>query len=337
MIATMMQPRYRASRLILLWWSLRSTQGFIVGSPCYRSGRGVCFPIALDDRSVSATPSTVKFTHQAAPTTTSLKAIGKDNNYISLRFVRRTIRRVVGQTLDWFSSFTILTQRTISSDFVQDYETHEQQERVQTANDKDDSNQDEGCSQTPVGPRWAVSSTDLSGHWKPIITPAFLRDYDVYLQHCGEGILFRKALLTAIKFSKEIYDQRDHGTELSITGTTTIGQGRGWERVLVASGATATNANKNSDESFEPIYTTFADPDGDMVSVEAWWENDGRNHKSWLRNKPRVQGGEFETTRYLHPDDPDLLICEAAFHPAPDCGNKKLKESAVKWTFARCQ
>lgn len=176
----------------------------------------------------------------------------------------------------------------------------------------------------PEGPRWAVATTDLSGVWKPIVTPAFKKEYDTYLKHCGEGLIFRKALVSAIGFGKEVYDQRNGGRELSITGSSPIG---GWERVLVASGS------DNDTSDYEPAYSVFKDPDGDTVQVEAWWENNGTVHKSWLRNKPLVLGGEFESTRYLLPDDNDILVCEAVFHPPANV--TKFQKDSVEWRFRR--
>jgi hypothetical protein len=178
-----------------------------------------------------------------------------------------------------------------------------------------------------LGPRWAVAAptTDLSGVWKPIVTPAFKKEYDEYMQSCGEGIFLRKAMVSVIGLAREVIDQRNDGRELSITGTTPIGN---WKRVLVASGA---EKGKNHGNNFEPVYTQFKDPDGDMVQVEAWWENDGSVHKSWLRNKPRVMGGEFESTRYLESEN--ILVCESVFHPSPE--NPKFQPAKVVWRFQR--
>lgn len=178
----------------------------------------------------------------------------------------------------------------------------------------------------PQGPRWAIAAptTDLSGSWKPVVTSSFKQQYDTYLECCGEGLVFRKALVSTIGLAKEIYEQRDQGRELIITGSTPIGS---WQRILVSSGADADTVD------FEPLYSTFKDPDGETVQVEAWWENDGTVHKSWLRNKPRVLGGAFESTRYFLPDDEDVLVCESVFHPPPN--NTKFQKGSVEWRFRR--
>ena len=186
--------------------------------------------------------------------------------------------------------------------------------------------QETNPSTLPIGSRWAISTIDLSGTWKPIITPEFKKQYDTYLEHCGEGIFFRKALLAAIGIAKEVYEQRDHGRELSIKGITPINQ---WERTLRASGA------EQDHPDYEPTFTSFRDPDGDTVEVEAWWEENGTVHRSMLRGKPRVKGGVFESRRYLLPEDDNVLVCESTFHPPTDLAGSKFQEDTVEWRFQR--
>lgn len=98
-------------------------------------------------------------------------------------------------------------------------------------------------------------------------------------------------------------------------------------RVLVAMGADETSGG-----TYEPFYTQFKDPDGDSVQVEAWWEQDGTVHKSWLRNKPRVLGDELESTRYL--ESANVLVCESLFHPPPD-SHPKFQQARIVWRFQR--
>jgi len=185
--------------------------------------------------------------------------------------------------------------------------------------------------------RWAVAAntTNLSGVWKPIITPEFRKEYDDYLQKCGEGIIFRRAMLGAVGFLKEVVEQNDGGRELSIMGTTPIG---GWKRVLIASGYNNSEHEQvvitTNTTAYEPIYSSFRDPDGDTVSVESWWQDNGRIHKSWLRGKPRVFGGEFESTRYLDGKN-DELVCESVFHPPPDYNGDRFQPARMNWRFQR--
>ena len=77
---------------------------------------------------------------------------------------------------------------------------------------------------------------------------------------------------------------------------------------------------------------TITDPDGDKVQVEAWWEGNGTRHKSLLHGKPRVQGGIFETIRYLESEN--ILVCESAFLPSPT-SSPKFKYGRVVWKFQR--
>jgi hypothetical protein len=176
----------------------------------------------------------------------------------------------------------------------------------------------------PPGPRWAIPArtTDLSGTWKPVITPAFKKEYEKYLENLGQSFAFRTLCLNFVGLTRETITQ--DGTLLNIRGTTPIGV---WDRTLVSSGSDLTNAE------YEPFNVTFLDPDKDSVDVEAWWEDGGTVHKSWLRGKPRVNGGEFESTRYLENDN--TLICESLFHPPNGTNANSFRPAFVKWRFER--
>lgn len=174
----------------------------------------------------------------------------------------------------------------------------------------------------PKGTRWAVTTgTNLSGLWRPIVSNAFRQEYDEYLKNCSQSVLFRKVCLSVIGLTKEEIYQTDHGRSLQIIGTTPAGN---WARTLVASGADFQH------QSFEPLNVTFQDPDKDKVHVESWWEGNGTIHKSWLRGKPRVCGGAFESTRFL---SGGILHCESRFHPngAPS----KFRPGVVLWRFQK--
>ena len=158
---------------------------------------------------------------------------------------------------------------------------------------------------------------DLSGTWRPIVTPEFKKEYDSYLLNCSESFMFRKAVVNGIGYQRETIRQLDDGITLEITANNPAGN---WKRTLVA-----------SDKS-QPLNTTITDPDGDQVVVEAWWEENGTSHKSLLRGKPRVQGGVFETVRYLESND--VLVCESSFVPNPD-NLSKFKYGFVTWKFQR--
>mmetsp|Transcript_16929 Transcript_16929/g.24476 ORF Transcript_16929/g.24476 Transcript_16929/m.24476 type:complete len:188 (-) Transcript_16929:61-624(-) len=175
-------------------------------------------------------------------------------------------------------------------------------------------------------PRWAFANnaTNLSGMWKPIITQKFKTVYDEYLQNCSQSFVFRKLVLNVLGLTS---DKIEHnGQELTITGINPAGT---WERTLVSSGFTEESAKDDGD--FEPIFTQIVDPDDDVVQVESWWEENGTKHRSILRGKPRVNGGEFETIRYLAGEN---LVCESYFHPHPST-LKQFRPGFVKWTYQR--
>jgi hypothetical protein len=175
----------------------------------------------------------------------------------------------------------------------------------------------------PMGPRWAISSntTDLSGLWKAIATPDFKKEYDQYLKNCSQSAFFRKVIISMLALTKDeiLHD----GRNLTITSRAT--GGAAWTRTLESSGADLASAE------FTPILVEFKDPDSDSVNSEAWWEQDGTVHRSVMRGKPRVRGGEFETLRYL--DDNDVLICESFFHPSPT--SKGFEPGHVVWRYER--
>ena len=195
----------------------------------------------------------------------------------------------------------------------------------------------------PQGPRWAIAhpSTDLSGTWKPIITKEFQRNYDDYLERCGTNYYFRKVCLAFCGTTRETIQQQDGGRVLRLTGTSPAGE---WDRSLLSSGAdVGSRDNGDDDGSYEEVYATFLDPDKEMVQVEAWWEDQGTIHTSFLRDKPGVCGGAFESRRYLDvaPDGTRELVCESTFHPAPadlesaHTNNGKFRPAFIQWRYRR--
>ena len=170
--------------------------------------------------------------------------------------------------------------------------------------------------------RQATSSptTDLSGTWTPIATPEFKAEYDAYLKNCSQSFLFRKVVVNGIEYQKEEIRQLDNGERLEIIAMNPAGN---WNRTLVASSAD------------NPVNTTIVDPDKDTVDVEAWWEEDGTKHRSILRGKKSVNGGEFVTVRYLDEEEKDVLVCESTFLP-PDGPSSAFQYGRVVWKFRRC-
>ena len=181
----------------------------------------------------------------------------------------------------------------------------------------------------PEGTRWAISSnsTNLTGLWKPIITPEFKQQYDEYLQNCSQPMWFRNLVSNVLGTTREQVEHDNNSQELVLTSKNPAGE---WRRTLLASG------------SEEPVYTALQDPDKDSVQVESWWEDQGTVHKSILRGKPRLKGGEFETVRYLEPNvdgsaRDDIFVVESYFHPSPTTttSGSKFRPGYVKWRFSR--
>lgn len=158
----------------------------------------------------------------------------------------------------------------------------------------------------------AADATDLSGTWIPIVTSAFKKEYDSYLVHCGENIMFRKIVVNGISYQREVVRQLNDGIELEIVASNPAGN---WKRTLVTSDN-----------------VTIIDPDGDKVQVESWWEGNGTKHRSILRGKPRVQGGVFDTVRYLESEN--VLVCESKFIPMQS-SSKRFTPGHVRWKFQR--
>lgn len=145
-------------------------------------------------------------------------------------------------------------------------------------------------------------------------------EYDSYLANCSQSFLFRKVVVNGIGYQKEVIRQLNDGVDLEIIATNPAGN---WNRTL-----------KTSD-GMRPLNVTITDPDGDRVQIEAWWEGEGTRHKSILRGKPNVDGGVFETVRYLESDD--VLACESKFYPSTSSTMKEFKYGHVVWKFQRDQ
>ena len=180
----------------------------------------------------------------------------------------------------------------------------------------------------PAGDRWSISSEDVdfSGSWRPIVDNKFKKEYDDYLKCCGQNVIFRNLAKSVLGLVTEVIQHE--GTDLTIAGTTPAGT---WTRTLVSSGTDLTHTE------FEPIYVDIVDPDGDKVKVESFWQDDGQTHVSILRGKPRVQGGIFESRRYLlqDGDETSKLICESFFHASEESPSNKFQSSNVTWSFQK--
>jgi len=179
--------------------------------------------------------------------------------------------------------------------------------------------------------RWAMSSdeVDLTGKWYLLEDEGFKEEYDEYLKALGQPSIVRAVALTLIGLTREETIQEDGGRTLIINGVNPRGI---WNRKLISSGWDP-SSESTGENSFEPIYTTIQTADGEDVQAEAWWEEQGTVHKSWLRGGLKYGGGDFESSRYLSVDGKEL-ICTSIFHPKNPRAMDR-KEARVTWKFRR--
>lgn len=170
--------------------------------------------------------------------------------------------------------------------------------------------------------RWAIATIDLSGDWVLIASDEFKQEYDAYLQLLGQPLIVRGIALGIIGLTTEVTEQMDEGRTLFIRGINARGV---WERSLIASGPDGTSSSE-----YEPKVRTVVTADAESVEAEAWWEDHGRSHISWMRGVSKYGGGDFESKRYLEANG-KVLVCESAFHPQ----DKARQEVRLTWKFAR--
>lgn len=175
-------------------------------------------------------------------------------------------------------------------------------------------------SMTAIPGRSATATVDLSGEWELVVTDAFKQEYDQYLLRLGQPFLVRSVAVNIIALTQEETQQSQKGRTLFIRGRNVKGV---WERTLTASGPVA-------GKDFEPIHTPITTADDEEVLAEAWWEDNGTVHRSWLRGVEKYGGGSFESKRYLQ-DGGKVLVCESIFHP----NDAKRKKATVTWKFQR--
>jgi len=63
----------------------------------------------------------------------------------------------------------------------------------------------------------AADNVNLSGTWRPIVTPEFKEEYDEYLKNCSQSYMFRKIAVNGISLQKEIFRQLNDGIDLEIS------------------------------------------------------------------------------------------------------------------------
>lgn len=225
----------------------------------------------------------------------------------------RRVRIVVNQSIRFISSsIPVLKKRSVSS--VAPIVSAEKEPVVVVVAQFEDEIDESAIIMEDRKSIVAANTTDLSGVWKPITNPAFLHQYDEYLKNCSQPMLFRRVVVNALGLTKDEIVQWDDGRSLTMISTNPAGK---WNRTLTTTTPCA-----------------VVDPDKERVEVESYWY-DGNRHCSVLKGKKKLQGGTFETIRYLDEAN-DQLICESYFHPNPKLLSK-FQPGFVKWTFERIQ
>jgi len=180
----------------------------------------------------------------------------------------------------------------------------------------------------PINPRskTCAPNTDLSGSWALVITDEFKSEYDNYLTVLGINYFVRKVALQVIYQTTEVIEQSSGcGTELSIIGSNPKGV---WDRTLIASNGVKVGNNDENTFEHERFHTTTAD--GEDIMSEAWWEEGGTVHRSYLFDAAsKYGGGDFESKRYLNAED--NYNCVSTFHPR----TKGLAPVSITWKYSR--
>lgn len=262
---------------------------------------------------VSATPQTAQDASSTAAVESGERSVPESTPLQSTTTIAETVAETVGE-----DQSTASTAEAVP-------ETVEEEELVPALEDDDDAADD-----TPRGDRWAVAApgVDLSGRWELIVTDEFKEKYDKYLEGLGQPKIVRSVALSGpvIGQTMEELIQIDGGQSLLIRGKNIRGT---WDRTLVASGST-----KNSPD-FEPLIETIPTVDQELVQAEAWWEDQGKAHVSWMRGVTMYGGGSFYSRRFFeakeHEDDETVYICEGYFQ----FNDPNKENNELTWRFRR--
>lgn len=179
--------------------------------------------------------------------------------------------------------------------------------------------------------RWAISApnVDLSGEWSLIANEAFVLEYDTYLKRLGFSKITRKVACSLIGRTTEITKQSDNGRNLFMKGVNPKGV---WERMLTSSGYPDFDTDDSELKEYSHTKSTIKTADAEDVDAEAWWEELGTKHRSWLRGSKKYGGGDFESVRYLEVgSNGNVLVCNSIFHPTDPSKEK----AVVTWRFIR--
>jgi len=179
--------------------------------------------------------------------------------------------------------------------------------------------------------RWAMAApdVDLSGSWALITDDAFKKEYDQYLCNLGFNRITRGVACSLISRTMEETKQSEGGRKLYLNGKNPKGK---WTRTLVASGYPDfhTHPTKKPGRDYQHSKSFIKTADAEDVSAEAWWEDRGTVHRSWLRGGTKYGGGDFESLRYLK-NDGSVLVCKSIFHPK----DLSKPDAVVTWRFKR--
>jgi hypothetical protein len=186
---------------------------------------------------------------------------------------------------------------------------------------------------------WALAAptVNLSGHWTLLVTNDFMVQYDAYLQGLGQPLLVRSLAKSLVRQTTEetIHD----GRNLTIRTRNARGV---WERTLISSGKFDPTTS-SSLSSFVPLATPIVTADQECVASEAWWEERGSVHVSWLRGVTKYSGGgNFESRRHVETVSNDshgnvnentVYVCRSTFYPS----NPARDAAQITWRFVKVQ
>lgn len=182
-----------------------------------------------------------------------------------------------------------------------------------------------GTNRLPSGSsRWAIAhpETNLTGTWRPIITAQFKIELDVFLSSVGQSYFVRKVAINALSLHREVIVQTHQGRELEILSTNPMGS---WLRTIIASGSDLVNFKYNA------FNSTIREPGGGTVEIQAWWEGQGKIHRSLLIGSARAAPGIFDSSRFI--DDEGVLNCITIYRPISRHEEQHIPN--IVWRFSR--
>ena len=147
--------------------------------------------------------------------------------------------------------------------------------------------------------------------WTLIADDSFKTEYDTYLKQLGFSRITRGVACSLISRTTEITKQSKGGRELYLKGINPKGA---WERVLVSSGYPDFETD-GKQKDYTHLKTSIKTADAEDVEAEAWWEERGTMHRSWLRGGTKYGGGDFESLRYIEEGSGgNVLVSNLVYH-----------------------